>query len=134
MLNAVRRGPASIIRSIPIYLTCRPKTHPSLSRPSALTRGRNATAVLSRGFHTSLPQNDHANALAQQEDVENAEIEQEVATGHSQHGEITKFEELATRRLVNSVVIKNITEDMKLHTMTDVQRLTINETLKGIDV
>ncbi|MCJ1284670.1 hypothetical protein MMC26_004006 [Xylographa opegraphella] len=47
---------------------------------------------------------------------------------------ITKFHELADRKMVSPTVIRTITQDMKLETMTQVQSLTINETLKGIDV
>ena len=49
-------------------------------------------------------------------------------------GAVTKFQELADRKLVCKTVVDTITKDMKLETMTQVQSLTINETLKGIDV
>lgn len=49
-------------------------------------------------------------------------------------GLVTKFQELADRGMVCKTVIKTLTQDMKLETMTQVQSMTINETLKGIDV
>lgn len=49
-------------------------------------------------------------------------------------GLVTKFQELADRNMVCGTVIKTLTEDMKMETMTQVQSMTINETLKGIDV
>jgi ATP-dependent RNA helicase MSS116 len=47
---------------------------------------------------------------------------------------ITKFQDLADRGLVHPAIIKEITQGMGHHTMTDVQSLTIDETLKGTDV
>lgn len=49
-------------------------------------------------------------------------------------GLATKFQELADRGMVCKTVIKTLTQDMGLETMTQVQSMTINETLKGIDV
>ena len=52
----------------------------------------------------------------------------------SQHGPITDFRELGERNLVNHALVSNLTDQMSLKTMTQVQSLTINETLKGTDV
>lgn len=52
----------------------------------------------------------------------------------TQHGPVTKFEDLGTRNMVCKTLVDTITRDMGLETMTQVQSLTINETLKGIDV
>ena len=52
----------------------------------------------------------------------------------SSSGLVTKFQELADRKMVSPTVVKTITQEMKLETMTQVQSMTINETLKGIDV
>ena len=48
--------------------------------------------------------------------------------------ELIKFSELAEYGLVSPKVIDTIVNQMGIHTMTDVQRLTINETLDGSDV
>lgn len=48
--------------------------------------------------------------------------------------ELTRFQELADQGLISSNVIDTITQRMNIETMTDVQRLTINETLDGTDV
>lgn len=45
----------------------------------------------------------------------------------------TKFQELADNGLVNPNVIREITHGMGHETMTPVQTMTINETLKGRD-
>ncbi|RMZ76432.1 hypothetical protein DV737_g4801, partial [Chaetothyriales sp. CBS 132003] len=47
--------------------------------------------------------------------------------------ELTRFSELADHGIIDSRVIDNISR-MKIHTMTDVQRMTINECLDGSDV
>ena len=101
-------------------------------------------------IHTSSQWQRDAAAVAQEEEMmEDEEMEVEDMemggfeqkndpsshnTGASQNILATKFQDLADRKLVAPTVIKTITEDMKLETMTLVQSLTINETLKGIDV
>ena len=52
----------------------------------------------------------------------------------SSNGLVTKFQELADRKMVSPTVVTALTQEMKLETMTQVQSMTINETLKGIDV
>lgn len=47
---------------------------------------------------------------------------------------IKTFAELGERGLVSGTIIDTITKTMGLETMTVVQSMTINETLKGIDV
>ena len=49
-------------------------------------------------------------------------------------GTITKFRDLADKGYVDPVIIDTITKKMGLETMTQVQSLTINEALKGVDV
>ncbi|MCJ1439225.1 hypothetical protein MMC27_008616 [Xylographa pallens] len=56
------------------------------------------------------------------------------SSGGTRGAPVTKFQELAERKMVSATVVQTITQDMKLETMTQVQSLTINETLKGIDV
>lgn len=48
--------------------------------------------------------------------------------------ELTRFEELAQHGIVSPKIIDTITNRMGIHTMTDVQRLTLNECLDGSDV
>lgn len=47
---------------------------------------------------------------------------------------ITKFAELETRKIIHPNVVRTLTKDMGLETMTEVQAATINEALKGTDV
>ena len=80
--------------------------------------------------------------------VEEIEVEEEIEDGvHSQQpptdaqidestklSPVTTFKELSERGMVCDTVVNTITQRMGLETMTQVQSLTINETLKGIDV
>ena len=47
---------------------------------------------------------------------------------------ITRFADLASNNLVDPDLIRNITSKMGIETMTQVQSLTINEPLTGVDV
>jgi ATP-dependent RNA helicase MSS116, mitochondrial len=48
--------------------------------------------------------------------------------------ELTRFDELAEHGIISPKVIETIVNRMGIHTMTDVQRMTINECLDGADV
>lgn len=52
----------------------------------------------------------------------------------AQNEPVTRFADLATRNIVHPNIVSNITNRMRLETMTDVQTRTINEALSGIDV
>jgi len=101
--------------------------------------------ALTRSFG-STPQwrRSAAAAAAYEDEAIDGELEQEV---HAQeppsdaqihravnYGPVTKFKELSERGMVCPTVVDTITRGMGLETMTQVQSLTINETLKGIDV
>lgn len=47
---------------------------------------------------------------------------------------ITRFQQLADEGLLDERIVSNITKSMGLENLTPVQSMTINETLKGIDV
>ncbi|TKA34368.1 hypothetical protein B0A50_00350 [Salinomyces thailandicus] len=47
---------------------------------------------------------------------------------------ITRFDELEKNNIVHPNVIRTLTKDMGLETLTDVQQATINEALKGTDI
>ena len=51
-----------------------------------------------------------------------------------QSSQVTKFQELADRGIISPKVISTIVNRMGIHTMTDVQRMTINECLDGADL
>ncbi|KAI9811071.1 MAG: hypothetical protein M1827_005653 [Pycnora praestabilis] len=95
---------------------------------------------MSEQYHQTISRQQNARATAQLED----EIEEEVNAQEppsdteirqqTESGPITRFQELADRGLVSAQIIRNITEQMKLSTMTQVQSMTINEALQGADV
>jgi ATP-dependent RNA helicase MSS116 len=93
-----------------------------LARPSPYA----SSSVVSRLYHASPTRGQSAVAAAA--------IPQEVNDDAPAAGRvITKFSELSELGLVSPKVIDAITS-MGISTMTDVQTLTINQTLKGADV
>jgi ATP-dependent RNA helicase MSS116, mitochondrial len=50
------------------------------------------------------------------------------------HREFTRFQELADANVIDKRIISTLTGSMGIHTMTEVQRMTINECLDGTDV
>lgn len=124
MLSTVRRGHV-LARTV---RTCRPLTiesvrvaqNPLISSKQAVK----AATVPRRPFHVFSSLKSTAAAAATEAQPEE-KFQQEP---------ITKFSELSDRHLVDKKVVQHITKGMGLSTMTEVQSLTINETLKGVDV
>ncbi|KAI9672095.1 MAG: hypothetical protein M1831_001908 [Alyxoria varia] len=56
------------------------------------------------------------------------------AGGGNDAGSVSQFSDLARTGQVDQVLVDTVTKRMRIDTMTDVQRLTINEALKGVDV
>ena len=50
------------------------------------------------------------------------------------HGPVTEFKDLADHGMVCQTVVDTITKTMGLKTMTQVQSLTVSESLKGRDM
>lgn len=85
-----------------------------------------------------------ASAVALDEEGPGAELEQEVNAQKSpsdaqsnqdvNYGPVTKFKELGDRNLVCKTVVDTLTHSMGMETMTQVQSMTINESLKGLDM
>lgn len=123
MLCALRRhGVAQVLRastsrsfvakSTPQLL----KFQPSTSSPAAFPQ-------IHRSLHVSATRFQAAEAQA-------VASEEEPATPQR----LTEFADLASHGLVDKKIIDQITRFMKIKTMTDVQSMTINETLQGDDV
>ena len=119
----------------------------AISRPLISSRPyRSSQHTLGRrGFLTSPQWRRYAAAEAEvEENFDEGQIESQVNSKKSpsasqidelrSRGLITKFRELAEQKLVSPVVVETLTKNMGLETMTPVQSLTINETLKGTDV
>lgn len=125
MFGAVRRCPATLARNLASVSTRTlrtPLTHNSsvLRIPLQSARLQNVSFA---GFHNSATR-------WQQEAQEAQEAQQSI----EEDGPVTEFKELATRGLVHPNLIRTITNQMKLTTMTDVQTRTINEALSGVDM
>lgn len=146
MFNAVRRGPSSIARSLSFVTSnseCIRTALPHGARRS--TRLQSSTSFLLRSFGTSPQWRRFATSTAAVEDeAVGGEIEQEIHAEHppsdarmkeaTSNGPVTRFEELGKRGMVCQTVVDTITQGMGLETMTQVQSMTIDESLKGIDV
>lgn len=133
MFNACRRSSVSISR---IAAAASSKPLSTLHKQSilSLSAGKPQIAVAySRSFHSSFL---HSYNVAARRRVDENEVPQGSSTeGLGEDGEyITKFQDLADRGLVHSNVTNQITQGMGHETMTPVQSMTINETLKGTDV
>lgn len=140
MLNAIRRGPASIVKSahssFPAICTrsilSRPLSrglYQTLSKPYLLRQFSVSPFSKQGAAHAEAIENDIADEVTAQRPPSDAQINEAV-----RHGPVTKFKELGERRMVCPTVVRTLTEDMRLETMTQVQSLTINEILKGGDV
>ena len=139
MFKSMRRGPTSIVQLLRFSSSLSRCSSSSVPRiPNRLGCYGNPN-VATRAFSFRAPLRQHAAAR-----VVDAEIEQDVNAQQppsdnqineaTRHGPVTKFQELSDRSMVCSTLVKTITKDMGLETMTQVQSMTINETLKGIDV
>ena len=139
MLNTLRRGPASTSLLLSI-------SHPSkcskIFRPRAFQRSipRVTSQLPARSFGTSSLWKRYATATQPQEDEILDEDTAEASpsgfesNAAARDGPVTRFEDLAKRSLVCQTVVDTITKDMGLETMTQVQSLTLNESLKGTDM
>lgn len=148
MLGALRRGSTLAPRILSSASSIRFRSTNCSSSLLQLSKPANISASTSRlRFRTIVQtircQSNAAAALAEELPFE-GELEHEVngqkppsdseIDQDTNHGPITKYQELADRGLVDKNVIKTITSTMRIETMTQVQSMTINETLKGADV
>lgn len=49
-------------------------------------------------------------------------------------GPASTFEQLGERKFIDSNLLRSLTKDMGLHTMTDIQTLTVHKGLQGKDM
>ena len=138
MITAARRGHASIARCLRLPTISSPSCNVALFWKNTYSVARLASTPASRAFNTA-PQWRQEAAIGAQEYQRNSNSADGGTTSKSprpqaQYGPVTKFAELGERNMVCQTIVDRITRDMKLETMTHVQSLTINETLKGIDV
>ena len=147
MLTTIRRGPTFLNRSLALLSTSfQPRLSSNSPRPFRLLE-QLSSQPQTRSFH-STPQwsrNATAAAVAEEKTMEDEELfdEEELEqkrdrSSYPSRGSpgtpVTKFQELGDRKMVSATLIRTLTHDMKLDTMTQVQSMTINEILKGVDV
>lgn len=146
MLTVLRRGPTSIAKpllSVSAATACSKllRAH----RPSHIVPLIATSSPPFRTFIASAPLHQQtASAVALDEEGPGAELEQEVNAQKSpsdaqsnqdvNYGPVTKFKELGDRNLVCKTVVDTLTHSMGMETMTQVQSMTINESLKGLDM
>ncbi|KAJ9667618.1 hypothetical protein H2201_002153 [Coniosporium apollinis] len=143
MLGALRRSTASLPRTLPtstLSLSTSARVFQSSVARSPCRQSILRLPAANRAFHQTVQWQQHAVPAAERAVVE-AEVEQEVGAERPSSdieiaalGPVTKFHELETRGLVHPNVVRTITKEMRLETMTEVQSRTINEGLKGVDV
>lgn len=127
MFNACRRGPASISQAFrAASSTIRiPSTRPSILLLSSHTPA--GPAVRARWLHVSSRLSSQAAAYRDAEGfVEDG--------GTQEFKEVSKFQELIDQNMVHRNVVEEIIRGMGHHTMTEVQRMTINQGLQGTDM
>lgn len=121
MLSALRRfGVSHALRA------STPRAIPSGLTPRALQWHPSSAASLQTApkslYHVSAPRFS-ASAEAQVQEA-----------GAEESQQLAKFSDLLSKRLVDRRLIRTINYKMNIHEMTDVQKMTIEETLKGGDV
>ncbi len=145
MLNIARRGPSSIARSLFSLSSCSRCSRPVNSQDLQPCVPRTIFPTTARHFGSSSQWRRYAAAsVAVEDEAIEGEIEQEVFSQTPpsdtqinravRHGPVTRFEDLAERGMVCQNVVNTITKEMGLETMTQVQSMTINESLKGQDM
>ena len=139
MITAAQRGHASIARCLRLPLsTSSISSNLALSWKNTYSIARLEYTPVSRAFSTASQWRQEA-AIRDQRyqqigDSGAEESPQKSPRPQAQYGPVTKFAELGERNMVCQSIVDRITQEMQLETMTHVQSLTINETLKGIDV
>ncbi|KAK7521388.1 putative DEAD box RNA helicase hela [Phyllosticta citriasiana] len=120
MFASLRRCPAPLSRAL-----------------TAATAGR--LAARSTSLIKPLPRNSVPSSISLRAFQSSSRLSQVQAAAAATHPNeqtqrVTKFEDLATHGLVHPNLVKSITRDMGLETMTEVQTASINEALRGDDV
>lgn len=118
MRRAFQRCTASLSRT-PLSL---PSTGNTCLRSNLSHQTVHRSGPLARHLHQSLRLQQQAAAQAVSEPE------------HVPNGKITRFEELETQNVVHPNIVRTLTGEMGLETMTEVQQATINEALSGRDI
>jgi ATP-dependent RNA helicase MSS116 len=131
MFNVSRRGTASLLRFAQQSSAFAPVLRTPTFSLAQATAAR--PAILARYLHISSPARSiDASARFSDEAYEPEELQVGVPLPEGEI--ITKFQHLADKGHVHHAIITEITQGMGHHTMTEVQSLTIDESLRGTDM
>ncbi|KAK5009164.1 hypothetical protein LTR39_004995, partial [Cryomyces antarcticus] len=138
MLGALRRCSAGLPRAL-CSGTATHRVFRSSPVSSIFEQSLLRPIVATKGLHQTAIRRQNASAAAIEAEAEYDSNHQNrpsktTGDGAAARSPITKFHELESRGLVHRNVVRTITDEMKLETMTDVQSATINEALKGTDI
>lgn len=136
MFHVLRRGPSSIRRPF-FFSSSSIRSITSCHRPSAVTRILTTVPEPARVYSTTQrwAQLAYAQHELAQDDFQSQPPASDVSAEFAdQDGPVTKFKDLEKRGMVCRTLVDTVTGKMGLDTMTHVQTLTINESLKGIDM
>lgn len=139
MFCILRRGPTSIGRPF-LFPSSSIRCIQSLTNrhyPNAIIRILSSGSEPTRAYSTTQrwAQLAYAQRDSAQDDFQNQPPVSDSSTqATDQHSQVTKFKDLETRGMVCRTLVDTVTGKMGLETMTHVQTLTINESLKGIDM
>lgn len=139
MFRVLRRGPTSIGRPV-LFPSSSIRCIQSITnrhRPSAVTRILTTVSEPTKAYSTTQrwAQLAYAQRESAQDDFQSKPPASDASTEFAdQNGPVTKFKDLEKRGMVCRTLINTVTGKMGLETMTHVQTLTINESLKGIDM
>ena len=124
MLRIARRG-QNLSRSLKAVISLSPSSQlPAPRIAFQLSSGSRRVPSSLRQFSSTAPRGQLAYATQETQETAPSDTPPELTT----------FRELADHGLISPNVINVITKEMNIHTMTHVQRLTINECLDGTDV
>ncbi|KAI9764928.1 MAG: hypothetical protein M1840_007953 [Geoglossum simile] len=139
--TAYRRGGALLVKTVRQFQST-PRNPSAICLSSPLPLHQSSRFGITFRQFCQIPQllqQAEASLLRQQETIEE-DIQEHIpplrsGTGRDAHrGQITRFQELADQQLIDHDVIRTITKRMRLETMTEVQSLTIRESLSGSDI
>jgi ATP-dependent RNA helicase MSS116 len=128
MLSSLRRCAASLPRSL-TYISSSPSSKLVVNRTIASPITFLGPAPI-RTLHQSAKWQQNQYIAVE----EQTEEDDHKPSPPSNNEPITKFADLETRGLVDGNVVRALTVNMKLETMTEVQSATIHEALKGVDM
>lgn len=130
MLNSFRRGQVSLSKSIRLFAfqPLRNSSSPKLFQSCSVSQNLLAVPHVRALHATSRWRNIPAVAVQEHIEAEDSSLQ-----GTGSEPFVTEFADLAKQNLVCDTLVRALTQDMKLQTMTPVQSQTINVTLRGSD-